>query len=581
MKKGWIKYQRVPPRPLVLNLRWDRVWRLPAVWLKAVYRWLMSAQEELTPSQIAGYVACPAKYRFSRERKSATAKPHLSFYQAVHRAVIDHLRRRQAGTEPTVDELLASFQDNWDPDGFVDREEERLFYENGLRVLEKFHADDRGERRPDLVRKVVETRVDGIPLKATVDRIDKYSRKRWKAVIYKTGQRVLDGSSLAKDVTSQMLYLALRERWPRIDLEVEYHYLDPGRRVSFQLRPDEMAGARRLLHEVNRGVSEKDFPPKPGSLCGWCDFQKDCPGWRNGYVTDRSRYRLSYSKMMTYVRCPRNFRFLYVDKVAPQSRGFFSIGTSIHNALEDFYNYDGLLKQPSFPYLVKLFKKQWVNAGYEDEAEERKYFEEGLQMLRDYYVMEIDGKFRKAWATEPYFELPVGKHYIANGFIDRIDRHADGSYEVIDYKTEPKIRTQEEVDSDLQLTMYYWACREAFGFTPSKLTLHFMRHNKKITTSRTEADVGKLIATIIEVGDKATTEKNYEPLVNKYCSSCDHLKGCPKEEEVMALAKSGKTMHDVKVLKGPAVPASAGGPLHPDEEAQVEKAADKTLEKST
>ena len=56
-------------------------------------------------------------------------------------------------------------------------------------------------------------------------------------------------------------------------------------------------------------------------------------------------------------------------------------------------------------------------------------------MLINYHEHFIKGKFKKA-TREPYFELPVGEDFVTIGFIDRIEKLPDGTYEVIDYKTE-------------------------------------------------------------------------------------------------------------------------------------------------
>jgi putative RecB family exonuclease len=574
MKPDWIKYAPVPRPPLWKNLRWGRVARLPWEGVKLFVKWLSSAQEELRPNRVVDYVNCPMKYKFIRKDGRPTRpSPHLSFFGAIDKSITEFHKRFQGKPDTTVEDILGVYQQSWRDEGFTDEEEEKLFYERGLDVLRRFFEENKDKRPPDRLKENISVRIDGIPLEATVHRIDFIEKKKWLVTMYKTGQRVMEGSALANDLKSQLLYLMLRRKWPKVEIEVQYDFLVPGKKVRFRMREEEMAAARRHLHAANRGISNNEYEPNPSSLCGWCDFQAECPAW-NGYVTDRTRYRLSYSKMMTYIRCPRNFKFLYVDRIAPLPRSFFSIGTSFHNCLEEFYEYDGVLKQPSFEYLVKLYRTAWVNAGFKDEAEERLYFEEGLNMLRDYYMMEINGKFKKAWAVEPYFELPIGDKFVMIGFIDRIDQLADGSFEVLDYKTEPTLRTQEEVDKDLQLTVYYWACRDAFGINPDLLSLHFTRFNKKVSTRRTPEDVKKLMDYVTEWGTKMLTEEKFEPLVNKYCSSCDHLKGCPKEQEVLAMAKAGKTVHKIDVADVKSAPPS-GGPLEGEEQALHERQSEK------
>jgi RecB family exonuclease len=580
MKAEWLKYERIPAPPLWTNLRWDRVARLPILWAKGFVKWLTASPQEMTPNRVTAYLNCPQKYAYQYvDKRPSRPSGHLTFYQAVHESLLHFHRRIQADPKATVDDLLRVYQSFWSQDGFADVEEEQTFYARGVAILERFMAANHGQPPPAVTGVPVEVEVGGVKLKARVDRIDKHTPKKWTVTQYKTGGRIMEEASLANDRNAQLFFLLVRTKWPKVDLEVKYHYLVPDRVVALRMRADELTSAKSNLTEASGGVGEGAFPPKTGHLCGWCDHQALCPAW-DGYTTERTRFRWSYSKMMTYVRCPRNYKALYVDHIAPLPRNFFSIGTSLHNALEEFFVYDGLLKQPTFGYLMRLFAEHWETAGYKDEADEKAHVEDGIRMLRDYYQREIDGKFRRAWSVEPYFELPIGDKSLLLGFIDRIARHDDGRYEVIDYKTEPKIRTQEEVDEDLQLTVYYWACCVAFKIVPAQLSLHFMRHNKNVDTRRGDEDVRKLEQFVNEVTEQVLAEKEYAPKLNKYCSSCDHLRGCPKEAEVMEQMKAGKTMH--KIDPDSVKPANAApGPIEGEETAAHEKQVDAVLKRET
>jgi len=118
------------------------------------------------------------------------------------------------------------------------------------------------------------------------------------------------------------------------------------------------------------------------------------------------------------------------------------------------------------------------------------------------------------------------------GFIDRIDRLPKGGSIVLDYKTEPTDRTQEAVDKDLQLTLYYWAAREFLGLDIRQLGLFMMSHDKVIVTTRTPDDVPELFERINGVTAQIRCDTTFSPKINKYCLSCDHLAGCPLESTI-------------------------------------------------
>ena len=108
------------------------------------------------------------------------------------------------------------------------------------------------------------------------------------------------------------------------------------------------------------------------------------------------------------------------------------------------------------------------------------------------------GHAEVAVALERYFVLeldaPDGSEPIlVNGVIDRIDRHPDGSIEIIDYKT-GRSKSQTQVDNDDQLSTYALAMArgavtdDATGEplpAASKLTLYFTESDTAVSTTRT------------------------------------------------------------------------------------------------
>ena len=60
---------------------------------------------------------------------------------------------------------------------------------------------------------------------------------------------------------------------------------------------------------------------------------------------------------------------------------------------------------------------------------------------------------------ESRFEFEIddpktGEKHTLSGIMDRIDKNADGSFEIIDYKTKRKCPAKKDIDSDLQMSIY-------------------------------------------------------------------------------------------------------------------------------
>ncbi len=369
--------------------------------------------------------------------------------------------------------------------------------------------------------------------------------------------------------------------------------------VNVPYTPQTRDNVIRAIEAVENGIRRNDFTPAPGALCGWCEYQAGCPAWckyrdmckdvcKDEYncrkwfdektgklvegkpagmtheeylrrvaekfeVTDRSLFRLSFSKMNTYEMCPMNYRKLYLDHVAPKPKSFFSIGLSYHQTMEDLYAYTGPKKQPSLKKLLDLFKRKWISAGYRSREEEDFNFRRGLRMCEDYYAEFIDGKYKPAGAAEDYFEFRVGRTLLC-GFIDRVDLNEDGTITIIDYKTNPKLYTQEELDEDQQMTMYYLAAREgkisSTNYKPvdvKKFVFQFVNFCKDLVTYRKPSDLEALTERVthftaeMEWRQKLYKNSNFDPRAgmllfppqdNKYCQSCDHHHLCPLKTDM-------------------------------------------------
>ena len=66
--------------------------------------------------------------------------------------------------------------------------------------------------------------------------------------------------------------------------------------------------------------------------------------------------------------------------------------------------------------------------------------------------------------------------------MDRIDKNADGSFEIIDYKTKRKMPGQKEIDSDLQMSIYQLGLMKKWPHIDSdkiKLSFYFLQARRK------------------------------------------------------------------------------------------------------
>ncbi len=227
---------------------------------------------------------------------------------------------------------------------------------------------------------------------------------------------------------------------------------------------------------------------------------------------------ISYSRINAYRQCPYKYKLIYLDDWKSPPNPFTSLGQSIHRALEEFH----ALKLYSLEQLLDCYNRSWKNEGFSSAVETQEFFDKGTKMLTNYFKEQEDSKTEILF-IEKNFRFKLGRNYII-GIIDRVDKHPDGTYEVIDYKTHQQIWGKEKADSDLQLTIYSLACEKALSFKADTLSYYFLSHNKKVSTSRSKEQLEEAEKLIESVSRDIYKEK-FEPDTS-YCPKCDFKKKC-------------------------------------------------------
>ena len=255
----------------------------------------------------------------------------------------------------------------------------------------------------------------------------------------------------------------------------------------------------------------------------------------------------SHSQLQSYATCPLRYAFEKVYRIpVAVERGYFTFGSAIHDAFEKFIVAKreaaaAGLPEPGRAELHAAFDRAWeaVRPGLGDAGRAAWYEGRSGPALDRFYERELRST-SLAIAVEAGFALEIdpgdgGAPIGFNGRLDRIDRHADGSIEVVDYKT-GKPRSQREVDTDDQLSAYAFALREGGVVdpttgdplpAPARVTLYFTEEDLALSTTRTDAQLdeyrARLVATALRIrsGDFAATP-GWDA-----CGRCDYVRICP------------------------------------------------------
>ena len=259
--------------------------------------------------------------------------------------------------------------------------------------------------------------------------------------------------------------------------------------------------------------------------------------------------RTSYSAIQTYLQCPKRYEFQEIQKIrVPKSREAI-FGTLIHSTLHFMFKQDPLF--PTLEEVVAYFREHWPTAETFNtdakhdmlkqpwsEEDEKAYFDQGVKMLKRFYEKNAPWNFHIV-DLESRFEIlltdeKTNETHMAAGIIDRIDKLDDGTYEIIDYKTGKRMPPQASLDQDLQLSLYSLGLQKRWPHLKSediKLSLYFLRHEEKLSTTVNPETIEKtkahILKTISDIQERLKTGKEFEPMPSALCNWCGYRPMCP------------------------------------------------------
>jgi len=114
------------------------------------------------------------------------------------------------------------------------------------------------------------------------------------------------------------------------------------------------------------------------------------------------------------------------------------------------------------------------------------------------------------------------------GFIDRLSFNKEkGVYEIHDYKTANTLPEREKFESDRQLALYSIAIKEQFGHDKDvHLIWHYLNHNQKIVSKRTNKDLEELKLQITNLIKFIEETEHFHPQKSILCDWCEYKQYC-------------------------------------------------------
>lgn len=240
---------------------------------------------------------------------------------------------------------------------------------------------------------------------------------------------------------------------------------------------------------------------------------------------------LSPTRITTYLECAVKYRYIYLDKIGRfylRAKPYFSFGSTLHHVLQNFHEQGAT---HSTEELVSELAETWIGAGYETTEQEQKHREAGEQIVQAYHTAHQERVLAQTEtiATEKTISWDMG-NFRLSGRVDRIDRHADGRLEILDYKSGRWETTPEEVANDLAMCCYQLILQRLHPETSVFATIYCLRSGVQASAQLDAEQLDEFEHELRVLGNQIL-EQDYtdlEPVPVPACPTCDFLPRCER-----------------------------------------------------
>ena len=284
----------------------------------------------------------------------------------------------------------------------------------------------------------------------------------------------------------------------------------------------------------------------------------------------------SHSSLGSFENCPRQYWYQYIGKPPVERVDTIEafLGTCVHETLETLYRLRLRGRVLSQEEALDAFESAWAK-GWSDTirivSEELKagdYKRAGREALAFYHrrhapfdqatTLRLEAKV--TFDLDPRWSLPPASigggddggrlearvrgddsRYRMQGYVDRIARRGDGTYEIHDYKTSSHLPTQAEADEDRQLALYQiglegmWKDVEAVD-----LIWHYVRFDTDLVSHRAPEQLQSVreacITVIDDIESRGREEEHFQTNPSALCPWCDFRAICPATRHEYATA---------------------------------------------
>jgi len=254
----------------------------------------------------------------------------------------------------------------------------------------------------------------------------------------------------------------------------------------------------------------------------------------------RQKEHLSASSISTYIDCSLQYYFSRVKRLPMEFvSDALSFGTVIHLVLAEFYRSKMTGDRLSLKDIHESYRQHWkqeaedrTDIQYGDGKDFKTYLTAGVDLLSAWFNKLPDDSFEVIGVEEAFiFKIPELSVPII-GAMDLVEQDDSGTVIITDFKTSSRAYSADEIDQNVQMTLYQLAARSN-GFADHEILLKLdcliktkLPKFESYWTTRSEIEEKRLIRKIQKVWEGISRGVFIPNDTSWKCKGCSHKKAC-------------------------------------------------------
>ena len=259
-------------------------------------RIIAAVQQIFSHSSLSCFETCPKQYHFRYIEKIRVDLEGIEAFtgKQVHE-VLERLYLFVAEAKiPSLDRVLFRYRQNWEERFDPDRIRivrsglgPDFYRSNGERCLENYYRRHYPFDADETLglEKRIQFPIDEqgkYRIRGVIDRLVRAPDGALEIHDFKTGARVPSQAALDRDRQLALYEIGIRQQLPEEGaIRLVWHYVRSDQLRSSVRTPEQLADlCAATAAVIDRIRDEREWLPKPGPLCDWCEYKQLCPVFR-------------------------------------------------------------------------------------------------------------------------------------------------------------------------------------------------------------------------------------------------------------------------------------------------------------